>query len=173
MPLLFFLCSSRQMTGFTRSTRVSDGSSRPSLRLAFHCSDYTRSCVHLLGPFITFQPHSAQLPSYFPRRSSSAVQISKVFWSYHTAGFRFLQTKKAFCCLAEHFCAKLPTPTTAFRSVVFYSIRVSWEKQEIDNGEPFQDHRRRQLYIQQKPVKQSFTGFWYAGRDSNPRPTGS
>ena len=140
---VFFLCYSRQMTVFTRPARVLDGSSRPSLRLAFHYSDYTRSCVHLLGPFITFQPHSAQLPKYFPLRSSSAVQISKVFWSHHTTGFRFLQTKKAFCCLAEHFCAKLPPPTTAFRSVVFCCIRVSWKKQGNDNGERFQDHRRR------------------------------
>jgi len=45
--------------------------------------------------------------------------------------------KKVLCCLAEHFCAKLPSLTTALRSVVFYCIKTEWEMQGNDKYERF------------------------------------
>lgn len=62
MPFRFLSVLLSADDRFYQTRQSFDGSSRPSLRLAFHYSDYTRSFVHLLGPFITFQPHSAQLP---------------------------------------------------------------------------------------------------------------
>jgi len=45
--------------------------------------------------------------------------------------------KKVLCCFAEHLCAKLPSLTTALRSVVFYCIKTGWKMQGNDKYERF------------------------------------